>query len=40
MNCINAFDRAALIARDQVSNVVKLNILPEEGKLLITAQLS
>lgn len=33
----NAFDRAALIARDQVSNVVKLNILPEEGKLLITA---
>lgn len=35
---LNAFDRAALIARDQVSNVVKLNILPEEGKLLITAQ--
>ncbi|CUO08390.1 DNA polymerase III subunit beta [Turicibacter sanguinis] len=33
----NAFDRAALIARDQVSNVVKLNILPEESKLLITA---
>lgn len=35
---LNAFDRAALIARDQVSNVVKLNILPEENKLLITAQ--
>lgn len=35
---LNAFDRAALIARDQISNVVKLNILPEENKLLITAQ--
>lgn len=33
----NAFDRAELIARDQFSNVVKLNILPDEGKLLITA---
>ncbi|MGL4335911.1 MAG: DNA polymerase III subunit beta [Turicibacter sp.] len=35
---LDAFDRAALIARDQVSNVVKLNILPNENKLLITAQ--
>ena len=33
----NAFDRAALIARDQLSNVVKLNIFPEEGKIQITA---
>ncbi len=35
---LEALDRAALIARDQLSNVVKLNILPEENKLLITAQ--
>ena len=33
----NAFDRAALIARDQLSNVVKLNIFPEEGRMQITA---
>lgn len=33
----NAFDRASLIARDQFSNVVKLNIQPEAGKMLITA---
>lgn len=33
----NAFDRASLIARDQFSNVVKLNIQPENGKMLITA---
>ena len=32
-----AFDRAALIARDQESKVVKLNILPNENKMLITA---
>lgn len=33
----NAFDRAALIARDQLSNVVKLNIFPQEGRMQITA---
>ena len=33
-----ALDRAALIARDQISNVVKINLLPQENKLLITAQ--
>lgn len=33
----NALDRAALIARDQDTKVVKLNILANESKLLITA---
>ena len=33
----NAFDRAALIARDQLANVVKIDILPNEEKLVIKA---
>jgi len=33
----NAFDRAALIARDQLANVVKINILPNEEKMIIKA---
>ena len=35
---LEALDRTALIARDQVSNVMKLNFLPQTSKLLMTAQ--
>ena len=33
----NAFDRAALIASNQTSHIVMINILPEEGKMIVKA---